>query len=152
MGRSNNYGFKSCLCVLSRSVMSNSLWPRELPASLLSPWNFPGKNTGADCHFLLQGIFSTQGSNLHLLCLLHWQVCSLPLVPPGKHILSVSYNLLYLLAYNLEIIVSKGMPPLVVEHMPNYLFINFIWMSNMHLKLKMIETQLCCNLQSVKSH
>ena len=28
------------------------------------------------CHFLLQGIFPTQGSNLHLL---HWQVNSLPL-------------------------------------------------------------------------
>ena len=26
----------------------------------------------------------TQGLNLHLLCLLHWQVGSLPLVPPGK--------------------------------------------------------------------
>ena len=24
------------------------------------------------CHFVLQGIFLTQGSNLHLLCLLHW--------------------------------------------------------------------------------
>ena len=29
------------------------------------------------CHFLLQGIFPTQGSNPHLLCLLHWQVDSL---------------------------------------------------------------------------
>ena len=27
-------------------------------------------------HFLLQGIFSTQGSNLHLSCLLHWQADS----------------------------------------------------------------------------
>ena len=26
----------------------------------------------------------TQGSNLCLLCLLHWQAGSLPLVPPGK--------------------------------------------------------------------
>ena len=33
--------------------------------------NFPGKNTGVGCHFLLQGIFLTQGSNLSLLCLLH---------------------------------------------------------------------------------
>ena len=32
---------------------------------------------------LLQGIFPTQGSDLHLLCLLHWQADSLPLVPPG---------------------------------------------------------------------
>ena len=31
------------------------------------------------CHFLLQGIFPTQGLNLHLLCLLHWQADSLPL-------------------------------------------------------------------------
>ena len=44
----------------------------------------PGKNTGVGCHALLQGIFPTQGLNPHLLCLLHWQVGSLPLVPPGK--------------------------------------------------------------------
>ena len=28
-----------------------------------SPWDSPGKNTGVGCHFLLQGIFPTQGSN-----------------------------------------------------------------------------------------
>ena len=44
----------------------------------------PGKITGAGYHFLLQGIFLTQGSNLCLLCLLLWQVGSLPLAPPGK--------------------------------------------------------------------
>ena len=27
------------------------------------PWSSPGKNTGVGCHFLLQGIFVTQGSN-----------------------------------------------------------------------------------------
>jgi len=30
---------------------------------LLHPWDFPSKNTGVDCHFLLQEIFPTQGSN-----------------------------------------------------------------------------------------
>ena len=30
------------------------------------------------------GDIPDQGSNLHLLCLLHWQAGSLPLVPPGK--------------------------------------------------------------------
>ena len=44
----------------------------------------PGKNTVMGCHSFLQGIFPTQGSNLYLLCLLHWQVGSLPLVSPGK--------------------------------------------------------------------
>ena len=36
-------------------------------------WDSPSKNTGVGCHFLLQGIFPTQGSNPSLLCLLHWQ-------------------------------------------------------------------------------
>ena len=30
---------------------------------LLHPWDFPGKSTGVGCHFLLQGIFPTQGLN-----------------------------------------------------------------------------------------
>ena len=38
----------------------------------------------AGCHTLLQGIFLMQGSNPHLLCLLHWQAGSLPLAPPVK--------------------------------------------------------------------
>ena len=37
---------------------------RLFVARLLCPWNSPGKNTGVCCHFLLQGIFLTQGSNL----------------------------------------------------------------------------------------
>ena len=41
----------------SRSVVSDSL----------RPWDFPGKNTGVGYHFLLQGIFPTQGSNPGLL-------------------------------------------------------------------------------------
>ena len=54
------------------------------PTRLHCPWNFPGKNTGMGCHFLLQIIFLTQGSNPCLLHLLHWQADSLPLVPPRK--------------------------------------------------------------------
>jgi len=42
------------------------------PARLLCPWDFPGKNTGVACRFILQGIFLTQGSNPHLL--LGWQI------------------------------------------------------------------------------
>ena len=38
-------------------------------------------------HFRLQGLFPTQGSNPHLLDLLHWHTYSLPTLPttpPGK--------------------------------------------------------------------
>ena len=38
------------------------LWPHGLqPTRLFSPWEFPGRNTGGGCHFLLQGILLTQG-------------------------------------------------------------------------------------------
>ena len=39
----------------------------------LCPWDFPGEDARVGCHFLLQGIFVTQGSNSNLLCLLQWQ-------------------------------------------------------------------------------
>ena len=68
------------LCAVN-SVMSDSLRPYGLqPTRLLCPWDSPDKNPGVDCHGLLQGIFQTQGSNLHLLSLLHQQAVSLPLV------------------------------------------------------------------------
>ena len=52
-----------CVCV-SRSVVSNSLWPHELQRTrLLCPWNSPGKNTGMGCHSLLQRIVPTLGFN-----------------------------------------------------------------------------------------
>ena len=41
--------------------------PWTVPARLLHPWDFPGKITEVGCHFLLQGIFPTQGSNPGLL-------------------------------------------------------------------------------------
>ena len=44
----------------------------------------PGKNTGVGWQALLEGIFQTQGSNPHLLCLLHWLAGSLSLLSPGK--------------------------------------------------------------------
>ena len=49
-----------------------TLWPHGLwPARLLCPWNSPGKNTGAGCHYPLQGTFLTQRQNRFLDCLSH---------------------------------------------------------------------------------
>ena len=60
-----------CYCCLIAKSYLTLLRPHGLqPTTLLCPWDFPDKNTGVGCHFLLQGIFLTQGSNI---CLLHWQ-------------------------------------------------------------------------------
>ena len=70
-----------CVCV-SHSVVSDSLPPHGLgPTRLLCSWDFPGKNTGLGCHFLLQGSFPTQRLNPRLL---HWQADSLLLSQPEK--------------------------------------------------------------------
>ena len=42
---------------LSRVRLFATPWPVQAPS-----WNFPGKDTVVGCHFLLQGIFLTQGS------------------------------------------------------------------------------------------
>ena len=67
--------------VLSHSVMADSATPWTAVHQAVCPWNSPDKNTIVGCHFLLQGIFLTQGANPSLL---HWQMASLPLVLPGK--------------------------------------------------------------------
>ena len=67
----------------------------------------PGKKTGVDCHALLQGIFPTQGLNLHLLWILHWQVGSLSLMSPGKLLLIVQFS---------RSVVSDSLQPHELQH------------------------------------
>ena len=56
------------LCVLSHSVVFDSLLPHELqPTRLLCPMEFSGKNTGVGSHSLHREIFPTQGWNPGLL-------------------------------------------------------------------------------------
>ena len=63
-----NEMFYLFLFFFSRLVVSDCLQPHGLYSTRLPcPWDFPGKNTGVGCHFLLQGIFLTQGLNLGLL-------------------------------------------------------------------------------------
>ena len=74
------------MCVLSHSDMSSSLWPpwtiaHQAPLSMgfsrqeyWSVLSFPSP----------EGIFLTYGLNPLLFFVLHWEVGSLPLAPPGK--------------------------------------------------------------------
>ena len=79
-------------CATYLVVMSDSLWPYGLyTARLLCPWDSPGKNTGVDWNFLLQGIFPTQ-DGIRICCvsyiasrfLTHWAI----MVNPSSFLLS----------------------------------------------------------------
>ena len=72
----------------SRVQLFVTLWTVAHQAPL-SVGFFSGKNTRVGCHFLFQGIFLNQGSNL---CLLHWQVDSLPLSHQFSSVQSVTQS------------------------------------------------------------
>ena len=63
--------FLLCMHAQLLSHIQPFMTPQTVANRLLCPWDFPGKNTGVGCHFLLQRIFLTQGSNPCLLHLLH---------------------------------------------------------------------------------
>ena len=71
-----------CLVTQSRLILC---YPMDCsPSRFLCSWDSPGRNTGVGCYFLLQWIFLTLGLYPRLLCLLRWQVGSLPLMSHGK--------------------------------------------------------------------
>ena len=91
-----------CVCSVAQSCPTLCNPMDYSPSRLLCPWDFPGKNIGVSCHFLLQGIFSTQELNP---CLLHWQVDSLPSSHLGSLLLlyfSLFLVCLFWLKYNLN--------------------------------------------------
>ena len=58
-----------CVCRVTQLCLTlvTQLTVAPLSNRILCPWDSPGKITGVACHFLLQEIFPTQGSNLGLL-------------------------------------------------------------------------------------
>ena len=101
---------KPSLRILSQSEQKSPIWVvRDWLLLFFSRWvrslsgpgssvyrNFPGKNTGVGCHFLLQRIFLTQESNSGLL---HWQADSLPLIQTATSLLILNTPPLYLRAF-----------------------------------------------------
>ena len=65
-----------CICAQSCPTLET---PWTIVHQVLLSMEFSRQEYWSVCHFLLQGIFPTQGLNPHLLCLLHWQVDSLPM-------------------------------------------------------------------------
>ena len=87
LGNSAKFKYTNIVCMHAKSLQSCPTLCDPMDCSLPSSsvrGDSPGKNTEVGCHGLLQGIFLTQGLNRQLLLLLHRQVGSLPLAPPGN--------------------------------------------------------------------
>ena len=79
----------SCTCMLRHVQLFVA---RQAPLSM----EFSSNNPGVGYHFLLQGIFPSQGLNLHLL---RWQADSLPLSHLGSNTTILLYNTQYVLGH-----------------------------------------------------
>ena len=58
------YIYVYILCIkICLSLSHVRLFATQWTVALLCPWGFLGENSRVGCHFLLQGIFPTEGSN-----------------------------------------------------------------------------------------
>ena len=73
-----------CCVVLNFFGHARLCNPMDCSPTASSVHVFSRQEYQVGCHAFLQAISLTQGLNPRLLCLLHWQVGSLPLVPPGN--------------------------------------------------------------------
>ena len=74
-----------CVCAQSRPTLCD-----PMDCNLCS-WDFPSKNTGEGCHFLLQEVFLIQGSSPRLLHLLHCPGGFFTTAPSGKPIVAHTF-------------------------------------------------------------
>ena len=116
------------MCV-SHSVLSDSMQTHLLqPARLLCSWDSPGKNTGVDSHSLLQGMLTTQGSNLGPL---HCRQILLPSEPPGKPCKSCQFSSVPQSCLTLYNPMDCSTPGLPVHHqLPEFTQTHVLWVSD----------------------
>ena len=85
------------MLLLSHFSLSDSVQPhRRQPTRLPCPWDSPGKNTGVDCHFLLQHMKVKSESEVAQSCLTLRDLmdCSLP----GSSVIGLLLQLIYQVA------------------------------------------------------
>ena len=102
------------MCVLAKSFQSCPTLCNPMDCS--PPSSSVHGNTGVGCHALLQGILPTQGLRLRLL---HGQVGSLPLAPPGKPTVTLDFCFLAFF--------RKSLASLVVQMVKNLPVMQETW-------------------------
>ena len=112
-------GTSSCPVLVARLVrLFATPWTVAPWTWFLCPWNSPGKNTGVDCHSLLQGIFLTQGS---IPGLLHCRQFLYHLSHQGKP------NIIYSI---IQILKKVNVPFLLVHSGQLNYFCFFAWLAS----------------------
>ena len=100
-----------CCRLVAKSCLT-LLWPHGLQLSrLLCSWEFPGKNTGLDCHFLLQGS-SWPRDRTHVFCITGGFFTT---EPPGKCKKPVYLQVLFLSHYH-SLLVSYISLSYILSH------------------------------------
>ena len=146
-----------CYCCSVAKTCPTLVWsPWTVAHQVLCPWDLPCKNTGVSHHFLLQGIFSTQGSNP---CFLHWQAGSLLLSHVGSPKLYL-YKALKIGSRNKQ--TNKpmfhsswkiGWAPLYwLQNLQTLLDLNFRGFAGNHIENVMSKLDLWLCLQVITSH
>ena len=80
------------------------------PASLLCLWHFPGKNTAEGRHFLLQGIFLTQGWNcVSCISCIGWRILYHCVIWEDHLVLSRHSDIRRLLCTDDDLLAAKSM-------------------------------------------
>ena len=113
------------------------------------------------CYFLLQGIFPTQGLNSCLLCLLHWQVDSLPLNNLGSPLRYVEEGILSW-QMNKDRNINKIQMHIWNKYMGNFNYISVQfssvvsdsatpWIAAHQASLSIINSQSSLKLTSIES-
>ena len=106
---------------------------RQDPLSM----GFSSKNTKAGCHFLLQGIFLTQGS---ILCLLLWWVDSLPLSHQGN--LKSIFNSFK----NIQLSLLPGVSLKVRSKLLNHTYMHEVILSLPEWGYRKTDTNICLQI------
>ena len=140
-----------CVCARACALLCLTLQTHGLKHSrLLCPWNFPGKNTGVGCHFLLQGIISTQGWNLCFRRLLQRrQILYHEPLPP-------LYTMLYLCHCSRTLrlsILSSGrpLPYNIQEHCHSLVQVLYWWACGLILVYYMTNNAIMNNPRLITS-
>ena len=114
----------------------------------VSPWDFPGKNTGVSCHFLLQGIFLTQGLNP---CLLHWQADSLPLSHQGSPCIFYQYFFKAFSWDKVQLLPSSQFGPLQPHQLHLHFLLAVCTCCSLCLQCSSTNSLLACHVASAMS-